>query len=582
MKHISYYSKGYPRPQLFRAGYELLNGEWDFAFDKEGKLDEALVGGFSDQMKIRVPFNYQTKLSGIGTEERVDTVWYSKRLDLTEEQLNKDVILHLEGCDYETHVFVNGKELGSDCGGYHRLSFDLTPLLCPGENALVLKVKDDYSTEKPRGKQRWKDENFGCWYTDTTGIYKTAWLEFAPHSRIDAIRIDPDRVSGTVDLAVNVANAAEGDELHISITQNGAVAAEAVITPDALYKISLTDELPLALWGVGTPNLYEMEISLVRDGEAVDTVESYFGVRDIVIDGQKILLNGEQLYQKLVLDQGYWEGSDLTPPSEEALLKDITDMMAMGFNGARKHQKVEDERFLYYADILGYIVWAEMPSMYENTEASRAVFKREWMLAVEQQYNHPCILVWVPFNETWGIEPIKTDKVIQEFVNETYHLTKNYDPKRPVITNDGWEHTISDIITIHHYEQDGRLLHSYFETVDKCSQDVSWDNHEKGAFADGYCYRGQPLMISEFGGTAFIKDTHGNNWGYGQGVKNDEEFLERFAGLIDAIDSIPFMSGYCYTQVTDVQHEVNGLLLFNHKPKFPHQTIKAILDKSGR
>ncbi len=580
MKHISYYSEGYPRPQFYRAGYELLNGEWDFAFDREGNLDGVLCGGFSDQMKILVPFNYQTKLSGIGTEERVDTVWYSRALNITEKQLENDVILHLEGCDYETYIYINGREVGRDTGGYHRLSFDLTPYLHIGENTLVIKVCDDYSIEKPRGKQRWKDENFGCWYTDTTGIYKTAWLEYAPHTRIESIRIDTDRHAGTADIAIIGANLKGDEKVRIEVSLNGQTVVDTVAEGGAAH-LELAGELPIALWGVEQPNLYEMKITLVRDDENIDTVQSYFGVRDITIDGQTIYLNGEPLYQKLVLDQGYWEGSDLTPPSEAALLKDITDMMAMGFNGARKHQKVEDERFLYYADILGYIVWAEMPSMYLNTEASRETFSREWMLAVKQQYNHPCVLVWVPFNETWGIEPARTDKVIQKFVDDTYHATKAYDPHRPVVTNDGWEHTISDILTIHHYEQDGKLLHSYFDTVEKCILPV-WASHERGAFAEGYEYRGQPIMISEFGGTAFVKDTHGNNWGYGQGVNDDEEFLTRFAGLIDAIDSIPFVSGYCYTQVTDVQHEVNGLLYFNHEPKFEHAKIKKILDKSGR
>ncbi len=581
MKHIRYYSEGYPRPQLYRPGYELLNGEWDFAFDRDGNLEDACKGGFRDRLKIQVPFSYQTGLSGIGKEERVDTVWYSRSLHLSEAQLAGDVLLHLEGCDYETQVYVNGMFAGSDTGAYHRLSFDLTKALQPGENMLVIRASDDYSVEKPRGKQRWKDENFGCWYTDTTGIYKTAWLEYVPHVRIGALRIDTDRNAGTATFSVGAENASGNEKAHIEITLDGEPVAEATVSLDAPQTVQLTEKRPLSLWDVQRPNLYEAAITLVKDGEALDRVETYFGVREIAIEGQNILLNGKPLYQKLVLDQGYWEGSDLTPPDEQALLKDITDMMSMGFNGARKHQKVEDERFLYYADILGYIVWAEMPSMYSNTEASRPVFQREWMLAVKQQHNHPCILVWVPFNESWGIEEILKDRIVQDFVNETYHMTKAWDPSRPVITNDGWEHTVSDILTIHHYEQDGKLLHSYFSQVEKCLQNV-WDSHHKGAFAEGWEYRGQPIMISEFGGTAFVRDTHGNNWGYGQGVQNEHEFLERFAGLIDAIDSIPFMAGYCYTQVTDVQHEVNGLLHFNHEPKFPHGEIRAILEKSGR
>ncbi len=581
MKHIGYYSEGYPRPQLYRSGYAILNGEWDFAFDPEGNMDDICKGGFRDQMKIQVPYPYQTELSGIGRKDRVDTVWYSRSICLTEEQLAGDVLLHLEGCDYETTVYVNGSFVGSDTGAYHRLSFDLTEHLQTGENKLVIRAADDYSVEKPRGKQRWKDENFECWYVDTTGIYKTAWLEYVPHTRIGGLRIDTDRCAGTATFTLQTNNVSGGERARIEITLDGEPVADRVVSPDAPQTVVLTEKQPLKLWDAGAPNLYEAKITLEKDGEVIDRVETYFGVREIAIDGQKVLLNGKPLYQKLVLDQGYWEGGDLTAPNEAALLKDITDMMAMGFNGARKHQKMEDERFLYYADILGYIVWAEMPSMYCNSEKSRPVFQREWMLSVKQQHNHPCVLVWVPFNESWGIEEIRTDKTVQAFVNDTYNMTKAWDGSRPVITNDGWEHTVSDILTIHHYEQDGEKLHSYFDTIEKCVMDV-WQSHHKGAFAEGYGYRGQPVMISEFGGTAYVKDTHGANWGYGQGVQNDEEFLRRFAGLIDAIDSIPFMAGYCYTQVTDVQQEVNGLLYYNHEPKFPHATIKAILDKSGR
>ncbi len=581
MKHIRYYAENYPRPQLYRPGYELLNGQWDFAMDPEGSLEGALRGGFRDQLKIQVPYPYQTRLSGIGREDRVDTVWYSRSLYLTREQLAGDVLLHLEGCDYETTVYINGHLVGRDAGAYHRLTFCLTEYLQPGENSLVIRATDDYSTEKPRGKQRWKDENFGCWYTDTTGIYKTVWLEYVPHVRLEDLRIDTDPCAGTATFTLKAENAAGNEKAHIAVTLDGRPVAEATVSLDGPQTILLTEKLPLSLWDVKAPNLYEAAITLLGQDGVLDRVETYFGVREITIEGQTILLNGKPLYQKLVLDQGYWEGSDLTPPGEAALLKDITDMMAMGFNGARKHQKVEDERFLYYADILGYIVWAEMPSMYCNTEKSRPVFQREWMLAVKQQHNHPCVLVWVPFNESWGIEEVLKDKVVQDFVNETYHMTKAWDPSRPVITNDGWEHTVSDILTIHHYDQEGKLLYDHFSQVEKCLQPV-WDNHHKGAFAEGYGYRGQPILISEFGGTAFVKDTHGNNWGYGQGVGSDEEFLERFAGLIEAIDSIPFMAGYCYTQVTDVQHEVNGLLHFNHEPKFPHDAIRAILEKSGR
>ena len=583
MKHISYYKEEYPRPQLWRKDYQLLNGIWHFAFG-DGVTDEQMICGFDNQSKINVPFSYQCELSGIGSEKRHDTVWYSRSINVDEAQLKGRVILHLEGCDYNTFVWVNGEFIGSDSGGYHRLSFDCTSALRAGENNITIKACDDYSVEKPRGKQRSKDTNYGCWYTDTTGIYKTVWMEFVSEVYLKNVIINTDTKEGTLLLDCDVKGDVSDATLCARVTYEGrqiACRSEALRSDKLQLEISLVENEQLHLWEVLDPSLYEVEISIIRDGEILDKAHSYFGARSIETKDGKILLNGKELYQKLALDQGYWRESLLTPPSEKALISDIVDMADMGFNGVRKHQKVEDERYLYYADIMGFIVWAEMPSMYSNTENSRRVFEREWLLAVDQQRNHPCVLVWVPFNESWGIEEIKTDKVVQDFVNDIYHKTKKTDCTRPVVTNDGWEHTISDILTIHHYEQDGEKLHSYYDSLEKCCAE-KWESHHKGAFADGYGYGGQPIIISEFGGTAFVRDTTGDNWGYGIGVKDIDEFYSRFSSLVEAIDSLPYSCGYCYTQVTDVQQEVNGLLDFDHKSKFDKETIKRILNKSGR
>lgn len=583
MHHVSYYKKGYPRPQQFRADYEILNGKWNFAFDENNDKDYS--GGVSGQLEINVPFVYQTEASGINVQKRVDCVWYSREVVLDAKQAACDVLLHFEGSDYKTEVWVNGKRAGEDKGAYHRLTFDVTPFVQEGKNVVAVKVTDDYDVEKPRGKQRWKDENFGCWYVDTTGIYKTVWMEFVSHSRLENLsvqgNVDTNSITVTYD-AVNCGYADGGYEVRTCVTYEGKPVAEITCPLTAETggtALWLGDEVHL--WETGCGRLYELSVTLIKNGKEIDNIRSYCGVRKIEAKEGKILLNGKPLYQKLVLDQGYWKGSDLTPPSEEALVKDITDMMDMGFNGARKHQKVEDERFLYYADLYGYLVWAEMPSMYKNTEKSRAVFAEEWTLAVLQQKNHPCVITWVPFNESWGIEDVLFDVTVQNFVNDVYHLTKLLDDTRLVITNDGWEHTLSDVLTIHNYEQDGKTLHSWYDTLEKCCAH-NWPEGRKGAFANGYGYKGQPVMITEFGGTAFVKDTVGINWGYGQGVKDDEEFLRRFEGLVTAIDDVPFMCGYCYTQVTDVQHEVNGLEDENHVPKFPKEKIKAILQKRGR
>lgn len=581
MDHIRFYQKEYPRPQLFRDSYQLLNGQWDFAFGKAEEADDLRCGGFSD-LKITVPFTYQTPASGIDRQDRQDVVWYSRQVELTPNQLQGRVLLHFEGSDYETTLWVNGQLVGSDSGAYHRISFDCSRYLHPGSNTLAVKITDDYSTEKPRGKQRWKDENFECWYVDTTGIWKTVWLEFVPQTYVASLRLEPSRLEEALEVFWQLDGNPEDLQAELTVTFRGQpVAAARAAATQGQLKLKLTEQLPLQLWEVGNGRLYELELKLVSKDQTVDTVQSYFGVRDITIRDAQIFLNGKPLYQKLILDQGYWKDTHLTAPSEEALLKDITDMMAMGFNGARKHQKVDDDRALYYADILGYIIWAEMPSMYDNTPKSRAVFEREWLLAVEQLRNHPCILVWVPLNESWGIREVAFDPVQQDFANRMYHKTKAVDATRPVITNDGWEHTISDIITIHEYLQDGQVVHEKYDTVEKCCTAI-YSDYKKTTFAQGYGYRGQPILFSEFGGTAFDRDAVGGSWGYGQAVTDDADFLNRFESLIGAIDQLPFSCGYCYTQLTDVQQEVNGLEDVDHNPKFDIATIRRILEKCGR
>lgn len=567
MHHMQCYKKDYPRPQLVRDNWVNLNGKWDFAFDRDDSGEgKGYFHGFDSQTAINVPFAYQTKASGIGVAELCENIWYQRTFSADDVGGGR-LLLHLEGSDYLTKVWVNGIFCGSDTGAYHRLTFDITSAVKQGDNLLVVKVYDSYSRMQPRGKQRAEDHDYGCWYIDTSGIYKTVWLEYVPDVYITSVRVTPSLADQTARLHVRLNKSTSNALVCCTAAFGGKTVAEttAFVEGDEAYAV-LNVGNDFVPWEVGKGGLYDLSLALAIDGNVVDKAASYFGMREISVSDGKILLNGKPLYQRLVLDQGYWQDTDITPPDEEALKKDIDDCIAMGFNGCRKHEKVEDERFLYYADLCGYIVWAEMPSVYDFDEQSRNALMREWKLAVEQQYNHPCVLVWVPFNESWGVTSIKTDVEQQQFVNQVYLATKQIDPMRPVICNDGWEHTMSDILTIHHYTQDGAALHSYFDTIDKCVKNP-FDGHDKGAFADGYTYRGQPVMITEFGGTSFVKDTTGDKWGYGQAVKDDAEYLARLDGLVGGIVNIPFICGFCYTQVSDVYHEVNGLLAFDRTPK---------------
>jgi hypothetical protein len=333
----------------------------------------------------------------------------------------------------------------------------------------------------------------------------------------------------------------------------------------------------LRSWTPEHAHLSDSVFRLLRDHKEVDLVASYFGMRDIRIDGSNILLNGSPLYQRLILDQGYWKDSHLTPPDEAALITDIDKILALGYNGVRKHQKTEDERFLYWSDVKGLLVWSEMAAAYEYNDRGVTAFTRQWMEIVQQHYNHPSVITWTPFNESWGVPQIKTSRAQQHFTEAIYHLTKSYDPYRPVIVNDGWEHTVSDIITLHDYEEKGEdFLGRYLEHLKEILDNRFFHNLFKSAFADGYGYRGQPVILSEFGGIAFNNEP---GWGYGNRVNTQEEFIKRFDAMTTAIKKVDILSGYCYTQISDVQQEINGLLDMDHNFKMDPGILKEINER---
>lgn len=567
----------YPRPQFRRTSFINLNGKWDFCLDFDQK-GSALnyQDGFEKESEINVPFAYETVPSGIGLEKRCDQVWYQKVFAYHKRE-GKRLLLHLEGSDYLTTVYCNGTEVGFDSGAYHRETFDLTSTLKEGENKLVIRVQDDYSKEKPRGKQRWEDENFGCWYVDTTGIYKTVWMEEVNDVYLQDIVLLPDAKKKEFKAILKLNEASTLDATLRLSYEGEVVASKTFSLTNKESEVKLDIEKDLHLWGSLKPEVYDLDIVLKQKEKKVDEVKSYVAFRTLEAKNGKIYLNDAPIYQKLILDQGYFDEGKLTPKDGEEILRDITLMMDIGFNGARKHQKIEDERFYYYADMLGYIVWGEMPSMYAYTEKSKKTFEREYVLALEQLRNHPSIITWVPFNESWGVDEIAHDKQMQDWVNSICALTKKIDPSRFVISNDGWEHVHSDIITIHDYEQDGDKLKAKFPNALAAST-VKYEWRGKGAMADGYTYKGQPMMLTEFGGTAF-KDSYGGenkSWGYGEGVKDNLDFLHRLELLVKDTLELDCFEGYCYTQLSDVEQEVNGLVNTKREYKLPKEALKAI------
>lgn len=562
------YIKNYPRPQMVRGEWENLNGIWGFAFDDQNIGEEASwYKDFRGDMKITVPYTYETKMSGIEKEERHDFVWYSRNINITEAMKEQGrIMLHFEGSDYITKVWVNGQFVGKHRGGYARFSFEITDVAHVGENSLVVKVEDSYDAHQPRGKQRWKDNNYGCWYVQTTGIWKTVWLESLPQEYLKTLKITPNFKEKEVEVELDVEMNSEDLVIEASVEFDGVeVNKSQVRIVENHSKIHLNvfslavSEWGMETWSPNAPNLYDLNVRIIKGGKILDEVNSYFGMREIRIEQSNILLNGVPLYQRLLLDQGYWKDSHLTPPNEEALIADIDKTLELGYNGVRKHQKVEDERFLYWCDVKGVLVWSEFPAAYQFSDYAVESLTKEWMEIVSQNYNHPSIITWTPFNESWGIPEVKTNQAQQYFTESIYYLTKTMDPYRPVIVNDGWEHTISDIITLHDYEEFGDVFFNRYNGYkDEILKNSIYHSRHKSAFANGYSYKGQPIIISEYGGIAFDNDKEG--WGYGDKVDSEEAFIKRFEDITDAIKESPYICGFCYTQLSDVQQEVNGLM----------------------
>ncbi|MBS4219112.1 glycoside hydrolase family 2 [Bacillus sp. FJAT-49711] len=584
MNHNNIPRKEYPRPHFDRGNWLNLNGEWNFAFDKEntGEKEKWYESG-NLQQKIIVPFTYETKASGIGEEEFYANIWYQRQVTVPEEYGDKKTILHFQAADYITKVWINGKFVGKHQGGQIAFSFNITDFV--GENRelnIVVKNEDSFSCHQPRGKQRWQDKNFGCWYVQTTGIWQTVWLEFLNEAHVDSVKITPDIDTESVEFSYHFTE-------ELDFTNNLTLKTDITFNelPIKSFSMDIDRQLHTAkvniasdhfdwkvmLWSPQNPNLYNVVFTVYKDGVVLDQVESYFGMRKISIENRNVLLNNIPIYQRLLLDQGYWQDSHLTPPSEEAILEDIDKTMEMGYNGVRKHMKVEDQRYLYWADKKGLLVWSEMAATYEFSDEAVQNFTEEWMEAVKQHYNHPSIITWTPFNESWGIKNIYTDVKQQQFTEGIYHITKSFDSMRPVIVNDGWEHTVSDILTLHDYVELGEEFSERYKDIETIVGNKIAFNKHKHALAQGYEYKGQPIIMSEYGGIAFSSE---KGWGYGNQVKNEEEFLKRFESITQAIKDIDYICGFCYTQITDVQQEVNGLLTEDRQPKIAMNKIREI------
>jgi beta-galactosidase/beta-glucuronidase len=575
----------YPRPQLVREKWYSLNGKWKFAFDDDNKFHDV-----SDPIvwtaEIIVPYPPESKASGIGDRGYHYACWYQREFQLLAN--NKRVLLHFGAVDYRARVWVNGHLVAEHEGGHTPFSADITHALAVTENQLVTVYAEDdpHELAKPRGKQDWQLQPHSIWYPRTTGIWQTVWLEAVASTYIQKIRWTPNFDGFEIGFDAIIAGDLNADyTIQVKIFHRGKLLADdnyKVIGNEASRKISLSDpgiddsrnEL---LWSPERPTLLPAEIYLWCNNEIIDTVYSYTALRSTHINRDRFMLNGRPYFLRLVLDQGYWPDTLLTAPSDDALRRDVELAKEMGFNGVRKHQKIEDPRYLYWADKLGLLVWEEMPSAYRFTSTSIKRLVREWADVIDRDYSHPCIIVWVPFNESWGVPNLTSTQAHRNAVEALYHLTRTFDPTRPVIGNDGWEASATDLIGIHDYDSNPQSLAArYGSTV----QQELFDRRRPGGrilTLDGYPHRGQPIVLTEFGGIAYAKKRKKYEqevWGYSQ-VFTDEEYFTSYRQLLEVVNESAMFSGFCYTQFADTFQEANGLLFADRTQKLPLDKISA-------
>jgi beta-galactosidase/beta-glucuronidase len=573
---------GYPRPQLMRNDWWSLNGTWDCGIDADGRW--RIPDHVHWQNSINVPFAPETAASGIENTGFYRVVWYRRTFQAPMLESGQRLILHFGAVDYAATVWINGHPVAYHEGGFTPFRCDVTDYLRrDGDQTVVVRADDDpFDLTKPRGKQDWQLQPHSIWYPRTTGIWQTVWMERVPASWIDQLRWTPSLERWEIDVQVRLdGHREQGMHLHVNLSVGDFVIADdtyQVLGGEVHRRIALSDpgiddyrnEL---LWNPATPTLIRARLEL-RDGHRrlLDSVHSYTALRSIGTQGDRFVLNNRPYYLRMVLDQGYWSHSGLTPPDDDALRRDVELAKAMGFNGVRCHQRLADPRYLYWADTLGLMVWGEMPSAYRFTRRSIERLTREWEAAIDRDYSHPCVVAWVPFNESWGVPDLPDSPTQRHYVQTLYHLTKTLDPTRPVIGNDGWESVATDIIGIHDYDdQPYRIARRYAH--EELAQQVFRRERPGGRMilVNQDAHTGQPIMLTEFGGIAFSSDGQ-RTWGYSRAM-TQEDFAQRYQTLLEVLRSLSMFAGFCYTQFADTYQEVNGLLYPDRTPKIPLDVI---------
>jgi beta-galactosidase/beta-glucuronidase len=575
---------GYPRPLLRRAEWQCLNGPWEFAIDADGHWCTPEQPAF--EQSIVVPFTPETRRSGIENTGLYRACWYRRTFDVPALRDCERLILHFGAVDYEATVWVNGMVAAQHEGGYTPFSADITTLISGTRTAqIVVRAFDDPADlSKPRGKQDWQLHPHSIWYPRTTGIWQTVWWEVVHEAHVTELKFTPflDRWELAIDARVSAAHS-RNLSLNVKLFARGVILSRdrySVASGEVHRKVALSDpgiddfrnEL---LWSPHSPTLIEAQLDLidVDDRQLVDQVTSYAALRTFAVDGDRLVLNGRPYPLRMVLDQGYWPESGLTPPDDAALKRDVELTRAMGFNGARKHQKIEDPRYLYWADRLGLLVWEEMPSAYRFTPESIQRVTRQWLEVLKRDISHPCIIAWVPFNESWGVPNLPESVPEQNYVQALYHLTKTIDPTRPVIGNDGWESVTTDIIGIHDYDHRIKSLQERYQAQGTLPTLLKRERPGGRVLVLGAGPGTEhPIVLSEFGGIKLAAETDGCTWGYSD-AESAAALEKRYTELLSVVRSLQMLSGFCYTQFADTYQEANGLLYADRTPKFPLEVI---------
>ena len=588
--------ENHPRPQLTRTNWTDLCGEWQFAYDDQdiGRDQHWVTQPQVFTQTITVPFPPESQASGIGDPAPHPVVWYRRAFQVAEEDRRGRLLLHFGAVDYRAQVWVNGQLVAQHEGGHTPFSADITQVLQEGDQEQVIVVRaEDQPTDlaQPRGKQDWEPSPHRIWYHRTTGIWQPVWLEPVPTLYITDVRWTPDLDRGMLGLRVRLNRRPDRPmRLRVRLSVRDTTLAHDSYDLErselhrevALELGGLTMTRERILWSPKYPNLIDALITLEDGDQPVDEVLSYAGMRTASVANGRFLLNGRPYYLRLVLQQGYWPESHLAAPSAEALRREVELIKELGFNGVRIHQKVEDPRFLYWCDRLGLLVWGEMANAYVFSTTAVERLTREWIEVLHRDYSHPCIVMWVPLNESWGVPNLEHDPSQRAYVRGLYHLTKAIDPTRPAIGNDGWEHLTSDVCGIHDYALDGATIrerYSTFEAVERTLHQIQ--PHYRTIVLPDYHRDGEPIMLTECGGISYAPAV-GEQWfGYGT-VGEQTEFLAKYDDLIGAILDCPTIAGFCYTQLTDTEQETNGLLREDRTPKLSLESLRAINQRPSK